>query len=73
MGLGSGLPGLVLTSLRVLLISVPLAWTLTRVFHFGIETVWLSFAASGLITSFVVTGVDAPASADGGEEGEEET
>ena len=52
-GLGSGLPGLVLTSLRVLLISVPLAWTLTRVFRLGIETVWLSFAASGLITSFV--------------------
>ena len=52
-GLGSGLPGLVLTSLRVLLISVPLAWTLTRVFHLGIETVWLSFAASGLLTSFV--------------------
>lgn len=52
-GLGSGLPGLVLTSLRVLLISVPLAWTLTRVFHLGLETVWLSFAASGLVTSFV--------------------
>ena len=52
-GLGSGLPGLVLTSLRVLLISVPLAWTLTRVFHLGLETVWFSFAASGLITSFV--------------------
>lgn len=52
-GLGSGMPGLVLTSLRIVLISVPLAWTLTRVFGYGLQAVWLSFALSGLTTSIL--------------------
>ena len=50
-GLGSGMPGLVLTSLRVVLISVPAAWTLTQVFDYGLLAVWISLAAAGLVTS----------------------
>ena len=52
-GLGSGLPGLVLTSLRVVVISVPLAYLFTRVLDFGLTWVWGSFAAAGLISSLV--------------------
>jgi putative MATE family efflux protein len=50
-GLGSGMPGLVLTSLRVVLISVPTAWILTQVFDYGLQAVWISIAAAGLLTS----------------------
>ena len=50
-GLGSGMPGLLLTSLRIVLISVPLAWTLTEVFGYGLRAVWISFAVSGFFTS----------------------
>jgi putative MATE family efflux protein len=52
-GLGSGMPGLVLTSLRIILISVPLAWALTQVFDYGLRAVWISFALSGLFTSIL--------------------
>ena len=50
-GLGSGMPGLLLTSLRIVLISVPLAWTLTHFFDYGLRAVWISFAVSGFFTS----------------------
>ena len=52
-GLGSGLPGLVLTSLRVVVISVPLAYLFTRVLGFGLMWVWGSFAVAGVISSVV--------------------
>lgn len=52
-GLGSGMPGLILTSIRIVAISVPLAWTLTRVYGYGLQAVWVSFALSGLVTSVV--------------------
>lgn len=50
-GLGSGMPGLLLTSLRVVLISVPLAWSLTHFFGYGLRAVWIAFALSGFFTS----------------------
>jgi putative MATE family efflux protein len=52
-GLGRGMPGLLITLLRVALISVPLAWVLTRVFGFGLQAVWIAFAVSGPIASTV--------------------
>ncbi|HJP34070.1 MAG TPA: MATE family efflux transporter [Candidatus Latescibacteria bacterium] len=52
-GLGSGMPGLLLTALRIVLISVPLAWILTQVFDYGLRAVWISFAVSGFFTSIV--------------------
>jgi putative MATE family efflux protein len=52
-GLGSGMPGLLLTSLRIVLISVPLAWTLTSVLGYGLQAVWFAFAASGFLTSAI--------------------
>ncbi len=52
-GLGSGMPGLLLTSLRIVLISVPLAWTLTHHFGYGLQAVWISFAILGLFTSIL--------------------
>ena len=52
-GLGRGLPGLVLTSLRVVVIFVPLAYLFTRVLGLGLTWVWGAFAASALITSLV--------------------
>ena len=52
-GLGSGLPSLFLTSLRVILISVPLALAFTRVLGYGLTSVWLAFVI-GAATSSVV-------------------
>ena len=52
-GLGSGLPGLVTTSLRVVVISVPLAYLFTRVLGLGLTWVWGAFAVAGLISSVV--------------------
>ena len=54
-GLGSGLPGLVLSALRVMVISVPLAYLFTRVLGFGLTWVWGASATAGLITSLVAT------------------
>lgn len=52
-GLGSGMPGLLLTSLRVVLISVPLAWILTSMMGMGLRAVWIAFALSGFMTSVI--------------------
>ena len=52
-GLGSGLPGLVLTSLRVVVISVPLAYLFARVLGLGLTWVWGAFATAGLVSSLV--------------------
>ena len=54
-GLGSGLPGLVLTALRVMVISEPLAYLFTRLLGFGLTWVWGASASAGLISSLVAT------------------
>ena len=52
-GLGSGLPSLVTTTLRVLLVSVPVAWVLTRLYGMGLQAVWWSFVGSAVLSSIV--------------------
>jgi putative MATE family efflux protein len=55
-GLGHGIPGLILTSLRVILISVPLAVVLTRVFDYGLTAVWVAFPLSAAASSLLALG-----------------
>jgi putative MATE family efflux protein len=52
-GLGLGLPSLVITSTRVLLVSVPLAYLFTRVFGMGIASVWIAILISGCISTTI--------------------
>ena len=52
-GLGSGLPSLFLTSLRVIIIAVPLALFFTRVLGYGLTSVWAAFLISGAVSSAV--------------------
>ncbi len=51
-GLGLGLPYLVITSVRLLLVTVPLAWLFTR-FHWGPQGVWGAFLAGGVASNVV--------------------
>jgi putative MATE family efflux protein len=55
-GLGHGMPGLLLTSLRVILISVPLAVILTSVFDYGLKAVWIALPLSAAISSLLALG-----------------
>lgn len=50
-GLGSGLPGLILTSLRVVLISVPLAYVLSHRLGLGLHSVWVAMPVSAFVSS----------------------
>ena len=52
-GLGHGIPSLILTSLRVVLISVPLAVVLTRIFDYGLTAVWVALPLSAAISSLL--------------------
>ena len=52
-GLGSGLPSLFLTSLRVIIIAVPLALLFTRGLGYGLTSVWVAFLISGVLSSAV--------------------
>ncbi len=52
-GLGSGLPSLITTTLRVLVVSVPAAWILTRFGGHGLQTVWWCFVGSAILSSIV--------------------
>jgi len=52
-GLGLGLPSLVITSTRVLLVSVPLAYLFTRVLGMGIASVWIAVLVSGCISTLI--------------------
>jgi Na+-driven multidrug efflux pump len=52
-GLGLGLPSLVITSTRVLLVSVPLAYLFTRVLGMGIASVWIAILISGCISTLI--------------------
>jgi putative MATE family efflux protein len=52
-GLGFGLPSLVITSTRVLLVSVPLAYLFTRVLGMSIASVWVAFLLSGCVSTLI--------------------
>jgi putative MATE family efflux protein len=52
-GLGLGLPSLVITSTRVLLVSVPLGYLFTRVLGMGLPSVWIAILISGCISTFI--------------------
>ena len=51
-GLGHGMPVLVLTLLRVCLISAPLSWICINILNLPLEYVWYSILLSSIITSF---------------------
>jgi len=52
-GLGLGLPSLVITSTRVLLVSVPLAYLFTRVLGMALASVWVAILLSGCVSTFI--------------------
>jgi putative MATE family efflux protein len=52
-GLGLGLPSLVITSTRVLLVSVPLAYLFTRVLGMSLAGVWVAFLLSGCVSTLI--------------------
>ena len=52
-GLGSGMPAMIITALRVVLIAVPLAYALTRYWGFGLTAVWWTFVASAVASSLL--------------------
>ena len=52
-GLGSGLPGLVLTSTRVVLISVPLAYLFSHVLGLGLVSIWVAMVISAFTASAI--------------------
>ncbi len=52
-GLGNGMPGLILTTLRIAVIIVPLALLFTRVFDWGVNGVFLSQVISSFIASII--------------------
>lgn len=52
-GLGLGLPSLVITSTRVLLVSVPLAYLFTRVLAMNIVGVWVAILLSGCVSTLI--------------------
>jgi putative MATE family efflux protein len=52
-GLGLGLPSLVITSTRVLFVSVPLAYLFTRVFGMPLSSVWVAILLSGCVSTLV--------------------
>ena len=55
-GLGHGIPMLIITALRVILISAPLAWYFTRILGKPIEFVWYSMLLSSFFAgSFAFT------------------
>ena len=52
-GLGKGVPSLVITSTRVLLVSVPLSYLLTRTVGLGLYSVWVSILISGGVSTLI--------------------
>ncbi len=52
-GLGLGMPSLVITSTRVLLVNVPLAYLFTRLFNMSIDSVWISILISACISTII--------------------
>lgn len=52
-GAGKGIPALVLTLLRVILLSVPIAYVLTFVYGFGPTGVWIGISLASIISAVV--------------------
>ncbi|NIO22995.1 MAG: MATE family efflux transporter [Candidatus Aenigmarchaeota archaeon] len=52
-GAGKGIPALVLTLLRVILLSVPIAYALTFVYGFGATGVWIAVSSASIISAVV--------------------
>ncbi len=52
-GLGEGIPSLLLTAMRVVLVSGALAFLFVRVWAMGLESIWLELALGGTLTSTV--------------------
>lgn len=52
-GAGKGIPALVLTLLRVILISVPIAYVLTFMYGFGATGVWIAVSLASIISAIV--------------------
>jgi len=50
-GAGKGMPALVLTLLRVILLSVPIAYVLTFVYGFGATGVWIGMSSASIISA----------------------
>ncbi len=55
-GLGEGLPSLLLTSMRVILLSGALAYTFVQVLDLGLESIWLAMALGGGTSSMIAVG-----------------
>ena len=54
-GIGHGVPSLVITSIRVLIVAVPLAYTLVLVFDAPVEAVWASSLVGGLCSTVLAS------------------
>ena len=52
-GLGSGVPGLIVSALRVVVIPVPIAFVATRFLGYGLTSVWWSIVAGGVASSLI--------------------
>ena len=50
-GLGLGLPSLVITATRVLLVGVPLSYLSTRIWGMGLPSIWISILISGCVAT----------------------
>jgi putative MATE family efflux protein len=55
-GLGEGVPSLLLTAMRVILVSGALAFLFVHVLEMGLDSIWLALALGAGITSTVATG-----------------
>ncbi|MEE4270216.1 MAG: MATE family efflux transporter [Thermoanaerobaculales bacterium] len=54
-GIGHGVPSLVITSIRVLIVAVPLAYTLVLLFEAPLEAVWASSLVGGLCSTVLAS------------------
>jgi putative MATE family efflux protein len=52
-GLGEGMPGLLLTSMRVIVVSGVLAYVFVYVLHLGLRSVWVALAFASFFTSLI--------------------
>jgi Na+-driven multidrug efflux pump len=49
-GLGKGIPSLVITSTRVILVAIPLAYVFVFIFNLGLVSVWIALLIAGFIS-----------------------
>jgi len=52
-GFGQGMPGLVLTSMRVVLVSAPLAYAFVHLFDLGLASIWVAMLIASFLTSLI--------------------